>query len=81
MHTEELVVVGSFVNGVEAEVAATALEAAGIEVMTKRDDCGGMRPQLWLSGVDLVVRAEDAQRALGILRAAVPAPTDNAGNG
>ena len=70
MPGEELVVVGTFLNAIEAELAATALEAAGIEVMTRRDDSGGMRPQLWLSGVEVVVRAEDADRAVDILRSA-----------
>lgn len=74
---EELVVVGSFLNAFDAEVAVTALEAAGIELLTRHDDCGGMRPQLGLSGVEIVVRSEDAQRAIEILRSA---PSSSAGD-
>jgi predicted Fe-Mo cluster-binding NifX family protein len=73
MNTAELVVVRCFANAVHAAVAASALEAAGIEVLTRRDDCGGMRPQLWLSGVEVVVRSDDAPRALEILQD-VPSP-------
>lgn len=67
MTTGELVVVRTFSNAVDAEVAVGALEASGIEGMIRRDDCGGMRPQLWLSGVEVVVRAEDAARAAELL--------------
>jgi len=32
-----------------------------------RDDCGGVRPSLWLTGVDLLVRPEDFRRATDVL--------------
>lgn len=67
----DLVVVGSYVNLIDAEVCASALEAAGIEFTIHKDDCGGLRPHLWLSGVELLVHAEDAERAAEILATAV----------
>ena len=53
----------------EAEVAKTVLEANGIEVMTSTDDCGGMRPHLAFAtgGIRLMVKQQDAQKALEIL--------------
>jgi hypothetical protein len=63
----ELVVVGTFLNKVEAEIAQGALEAAEIESIVSADDAGGMRPSLWMGGVRLLVRAEDAERAGRIL--------------
>jgi hypothetical protein len=68
MRNAELEVVASFPNALAAETAVGALRAAGIETITRRDDSGGQRPQLWLSGVDVMVRADDAPRARGILK-------------
>ena len=63
----DLVVVGTFLNKVEAELAQGALSAAGIEAMVSADDAGGLRPGLWMGGVRLLVRTEDAGRATRIL--------------
>jgi hypothetical protein len=68
MSDDELVVVATFLNRFEADVAQGALEAAGIESLLSADDAGGIRPSLWLSGVRLLVRAGDAKRAADILR-------------
>ena len=63
-----MVVVGTFMNKIEAEMAQGALEAADIESIVSADDAGGMRPDLaGRSGVRLVVRAEDAEEARKIL--------------
>jgi len=62
-----LVSVGDFPNRIEAEVAQSALEAAGIESSVSADDAGGLQPGLWMSGVKLLVRETDAVRALEIL--------------
>ena len=67
MEDSELVEVASFPNRIEAEMARGALEAAEIESVVSADDAGGLRPHLWLSGVRLLVRAEDAERALELL--------------
>lgn len=66
--TDELMVVGTFLNRIEAEIAQGALQAADIESMISADDAGGMRPGMWLGReVRLLVRAEDAERASEIL--------------
>jgi hypothetical protein len=63
----QLVVVGTFPNTMEAELARGALAAADIESLVSADDAGGLRPSLWLSGVRLLVRSEDATQAQEIL--------------
>jgi hypothetical protein len=65
--TTELVVVQTFLNMFDAETAKSALDAAGIDSMIRGDDCGGMRPHLWMHGVELLVRQEDADAASEIL--------------
>jgi hypothetical protein len=67
MGETELVVVGTFLNQIEADMAQGALEAADIESMVSADDAGGQRPHLWMGGVRLLVRAEDAEQASKIL--------------
>ena len=67
MSNAELVVVGTFLNRIEAEIAQGALEAADIESMISADDAGGLRPGLWMGGIRLLVRAEDAEEAERIL--------------
>ena len=62
-----LVVVRDYLNKVEAELAQGALQAAGIESMIGADDAGGTEPGLWMGGVKLLVRAEDATEAARIL--------------
>jgi hypothetical protein len=59
----ELVVVRTFANRIDADLACSALTAAGIEAFVSTDDAGGMQPGLWMTGVRLLVRAEDAARA------------------
>jgi len=46
MNDVKLVVVGTFLNKLEAEIARGALEAADIESMVAADDAGGTRPGL-----------------------------------
>jgi hypothetical protein len=68
MSETELVVVRTFSDQFAADVAKTALDAAGIENFVRSDDAGGMRPGMWMgNGVELIVRAEDAKRADEIL--------------
>ncbi len=70
-----LVVVRSFGDRFEAELAQSALEAAGIESVVRSDDAGGMRPAMtFANGAELVVRTEDAERADEVLR--LPATDD-----
>jgi hypothetical protein len=64
----DLIVIRTFGNMFEAEVAQSALEAAGIESLLRADDAGGVQPGLWVGrGVELLVHAEDAGRANEVL--------------
>jgi hypothetical protein len=68
MTDSELVVVHSFGNRQEAELAKSALDAAEIDSFVRSDDGGGMERGLWAAnGVDVVVRREDVQAARDIL--------------
>jgi hypothetical protein len=64
---DDLQVIRTFIDNVDAELARGALEAAGIESMIRADDCGGTRPHLWMGGVELLVRQEDMPRAEEVL--------------
>ena len=63
----ELVVIRTFLNQFDAALARATLEAGGIDSMIRSDDCGGMRPHLWMGGVELLVRTEEAAEADEIL--------------
>lgn len=64
----ELVVVRTFGDRIEAEMARSALEAAGIRSMVRGDDCAGLRPHMNLgNGIELIIRAIDRSQALEIL--------------
>lgn len=67
MPDHDLVVLRTYLNGLDAEIDCGRLEAAGLPAMVRSDDCGGMRPHLWLRGVELVVRAEDRDAAAALL--------------
>jgi hypothetical protein len=73
----ELVVVHTFGNRAEADLATSALEAAGIEAMIQADSGGGMRPHLAWAGVgfQVLIRADDLAAARDILELpAITAP-------
>jgi len=59
----EMVVLQTFPNRIEAELAEATLNAAEIEAMVSGDDAGGVEPGLWTRGVRLLVWQEDADRA------------------
>jgi hypothetical protein len=69
MEEDDLIVVHAFGSQPEADLARSALDAAGIDAMVRADSGGGMRPALAWSGVgfEVLVRAEDAQAAREIL--------------
>jgi hypothetical protein len=67
MSEAELIVIRTFLTRVDADLAKTALDAADIESMIRSDDAGGLRPHLWMGGVALLVRQEDAERAEAVL--------------
>ena len=64
---ERLVVIRTFLNPIDADLAQGALEAAGIDAMVNADDAEGNLPQLWTGGVRLLVREKDAEQAAEIL--------------
>jgi Putative prokaryotic signal transducing protein len=76
---DELVVVGTYLNKFEADIAQGALEAAGIQSLLSADDAGGTRPALWMSGVRLLVRAVDVKQANEVLHSPTigNTPTDD----
>lgn len=61
MNPSDLVAVSVFQSDVEAGIARDVLEDAGIESMIRSDDIGGMYPGI--AGVELLVRAEDLEKA------------------
>jgi hypothetical protein len=61
-------IIRTFSDRGEAEIARSLLEAEGIDAATAADDTRGNWPQFDLSaGVQLVVEAADAERALQLL--------------
>ena len=73
MDETNLVIVGSFDNEPEVEIAKSALEAAGIDAMIQADTAGRMRPHIaWSgSGFKILVREEDATVARELLETPV----------
>lgn len=66
--TGETVVLRSYAHDMEAEIAKSVLESAGIPSFIQRDDAGGMMPSLqFLRGARLIVRKEDAEDAVKVL--------------
>jgi Putative prokaryotic signal transducing protein len=67
--SEEVVVLKTFNNEIEAEMAQQMLQEAGVTAFVFKDDAGGMEPQLQRSnGVRLVVNSADAQHAHKMLK-------------
>jgi hypothetical protein len=65
MKSPDLVVVSTFPLAADAQIAKGVLGRAGIESMIRADNAGGMYPAL--SAVELLVRAEDVQKARAAL--------------
>jgi hypothetical protein len=61
MKSSDLVVVSTFRSTPDAQIAKGVLDEAGIDAMIRSDNAGGMYPSI--SGAELLVRAEDVQRA------------------
>jgi len=70
MTDTQLVIVKTCLSRIEADLAKSALEAAGIKAMVRADDAGGTRPGLWMGGVAVLVRAEDQAHAAKVLEGA-----------
>ena len=66
MTSSELITVSTFRSTADAQVAKGILDEAGIESMIRSDNAGGMYPAI--AGADLLVRAEDAEKATDALQ-------------
>ena len=72
------VVLRTFPSRIDAELARSALEAAGIDSMVRSDDAGATQPGLWMTrGVAVLVREEDVDEASDLLGAANPRTEDS----
>jgi hypothetical protein len=70
LNLDDAIVLETFSNRIEAEMAAGLLESEGIEAMVMADDAGGTYPMLqFVRGVRLLVFKEDEARAKEILAA------------
>ena len=67
---EDVVVIKTFSNEIEAGMALQVLEEANMKAFVFKDDAGGMEPHLQrTNGVRLVVLRADAERAHKLLSA------------
>ena len=67
--SKEMVVLKTFNNEIEAEMAQQVLQEAGVTAFVSKDDAGGMEPQLQrTNGVRLVVNRVDVQHAHNMLK-------------
>lgn len=71
-----LVTIRTFLTKIDADLAATVLEAAGIASVIRADDCGGIRPHLWMGGIELLVASDEAEAARAILDSPAIAKVD-----
>ena len=70
MNRDDAIVIETFPNRYLAEMAASFLEAEGIETLILADDAGGTYPPLqFVRGVRLLVAPEDEAQAREILQA------------
>jgi hypothetical protein len=71
--SDEVAIVGMYGNELDAIMAQQVLAESGVTAFVFTDDAGGMEPQLQrTSGVRLVVRRADAERAVEILKTLSP---------
>jgi hypothetical protein len=78
LNLDDAVVLETFSNRIEAEMAAGLLSSEGVEAMVMADDAGGTYPMLqFVRGVRLMVFKADEARAREIL-AAMAQPGDPA---
>lgn len=80
MDHSKLALVDAFASQVEADLAKSMLESAGIDATVQADRAGGMRDHLAWSGLGfkLLVREEDAAEAREVLNPQQDAPADPA---
>ena len=66
MKPSNLITLSSFRSTPDAQIAKGVLDEAGIDSLIRADDAGGMYPAI--GGAELLVRAEDADRAADALQ-------------
>ena len=67
--SDEVIVLKTFNNEIEAGMAQQVLQEAGMIAFVSKDDAGGMEPQLQrTNGVRLVVNRIDARRAHKLIK-------------
>jgi len=67
--SDEVVVLKTFNNEIEAGMAQRVLQEAGLTAFVFKDDAGGMEPHLQrTNGVRLIVKRDDARRAYELLK-------------
>jgi hypothetical protein len=67
--SDDVIVLKTFNNEIEAGMAQQVLQEAGMTAFVLKDDAGGMEPQLQrTNGVRLVVNDGDAGRAHKLLK-------------
>ncbi|MGB2868779.1 MAG: DUF2007 domain-containing protein [Bacteroidota bacterium] len=65
---DKLVVIKTFGSEIDARVAKSLLDSKGIDSIIEKDDVGGLQPNFQLtSGVNLIVREKDKQKAVRLL--------------
>jgi len=65
MRSSDLIILSTFRSVADAQIAKGILDEAGLESMIRSDNAGGMYPAI--AGADLLVRAEDAEKAADAL--------------
>ena len=66
MTSSDLIPLSTFRSAADAQIAKGVLDEAGVESMIRSDNVGGMYPAI--GGVDLLVKAEDIERAANHLQ-------------
>jgi len=66
MKSTDLIAVSIFRSTTDAQIAKGILDEVGIESMIRSDNAGGMYPAM--AGADLLVRAEDLEKAADALQ-------------
>ena len=63
-----MILIGTYPTRSDAEIARTALDAAGIRSVVESDDAGGAYPFSFAGGVRLLVDEGDAEAAAAVLQ-------------
>lgn len=71
-----MAILRTFINEAEAEIAASAVQAAGIEVTIHHDSAGGVYPSLDMYGIQLIVPDSDLEAAEEVLNNFAIEPPD-----